>query len=158
MDDTLETLEKVISKKDIAAIQKIIIYQDSDGSYTAYGKYHIVKNSEGMYKVSIAGTHTFNYFYKLKNAAAWCSFDKRMLYKEANRLLHLDQMVFSMDTEIQIHSKLMKKSKNEEATLIYLAKLTNNKTKKRSFTNEINDFIHEYQRWQTKMFDAKPSY
>lgn len=158
MDKTLETLEKVISKKDIDAIQKIIIYQDSDGSYTAYGRYHIVKNNDGMYRVSVIGTHTVKDFYKLKNAVAWCSFDKRMLYKEARRLHQLDQMVFSMDTEIQIHSKLMKKSKNEEATLIYLAKLTNNKTKKRSFTNEINDFIQEYQRWQTKMFDSKPSY
>ena len=33
-----------------------------------------------------------------------------------------------------------------------------NKFKKRSFINEINDFIQEYQRWQTKMFNTKPSY
>jgi predicted house-cleaning NTP pyrophosphatase (Maf/HAM1 superfamily) len=94
----------------------------------------------------------------LKNAAAWCSFDKRMLIKQAKRLHELDQMIFSMDTEIQIHSKLMKKSKDEESTLIYLSKLTNNKAKKRSFMNEINDFILDYQRWQTKMFNTKPSY
>ena len=158
MDEKLETLEKVISKKDIEDIQKIIIYQDSDGSYTAYGKYHIVKNPDGIYKVSIIGTHTAKYFYKLKNAAAWCSFDKRMLLKQARRLHQLDQMVFSMDTEIQIHSKLIKKSKDDESALIYLAKLTQNKFKKRSFISEIDDFIQEYQRWQTKMFNTKPSY
>lgn len=158
MDDKLETLEKVISKKDIDAIQKIIIYQDSDGSYTAYGKYHIAKNQDGIYEVSVIGSHTVKDFYKLKNAAAWCSFDKRMLFKQARRLHQLDQMVFSMDTEIQIHSKLMKKSRDNESALIYLAKLTQNKFKKRSFINEINDFIQDYQRWQTKMFNTKPSY
>lgn len=158
MDETFETLEKIISKKDIDAIQKIIIYQDSDGSYTAYGKYHISKTSEGIYKVTVLGTHTSKDFYKLKNAAAWCSFDTRMLIKQAKRLHILDQMVFGMDTEIQIHSKLIKKSKDPETSLIYLAKLTQNKFKKRSFINEINDYIREYQNWQTKMFNTKPSY
>lgn len=158
MDDALTRLNKVISQKDFDNIQKIIIYQDDDGSYTAYGSYHIFKNKDGIYKVSVLGTHTEKDFYKLKNAVAWCSFDKRSLYKQARRLHQLDQMIFSMDTEIQIHSNLMKKSKSDDTTLIYLAKLTQNKSKKRSFTNEINHFIEEYQRWQTKMFDSKPSY
>ena len=158
MDKTFETLEKVISQHDIDAIQKIIIYQNHDGSYTAFGKYDIVKNSDGIYKVNIIGTHTVKYFYKLSNAVAWCSFDNRTLVKKANRLHHLDQMIFSMDTEIQLHSKLIKKSKDEESTLIYLSKLTQNKSKKRSFANEINDFIQDYQRWQIKMFNTKPGY
>ena len=158
MDNTFQVLKKVISQRDIDNIQKIIIFQDVDGSYIVYGKYHIYKNNDGIYKVSIIGTHTIKDFYKLKNAVAWCSFDKRSLYKKAVRLHQLDQMIFSMDTEIQIHSNLIRKSKNDESTLIYLAKLSKNKSKKRNFTQEINLFIDEYQRWQTKLFDSKPSY
>ena len=123
-----------------------------------YDKYVVEKNKKGSYKASKLGTFTENNFYKLKNAVAWCSFDNRTLVKKANRLHQLDQMIFSMDTEIQLHSKLIKKSKDEESTLIYLSKLTQNKSKKRSFANEINDFIQDYQRWQTKMFNTKPGY
>ena len=158
MDDTLLKIQKLVPEKELSALREIVIYQENDSTYNAYGKYMIEKNTDGIYNVSVLGTHTTKNFYKLKNALAWCSFDKRMLYKDSNRLHQLDQLIFGVDTEIQIHSRLVKKSKNEESTLIYLAKLLQNKAKKRSFTNEISDYIGDYQRWQNKMFNTKPSY
>lgn len=158
MDDALLAIEKVISPREIDDLKKIIIFQENDGSYNVYDKYSIVKNSDGIYTILVLGTYTEKNFYKLKNAVAWCSFDKRNLYKKAKRLHQLDQMVFSMDTEIQLHSRLVKKSKDTESMLIYLAKLTENKAKKRVYNDELSFYIQEYQNWQTKLYNTKPSY
>ena len=158
MDDTLNALSRVIPKKDLNALQDIIIYQDDNGAYNVYGKYVITKTADGTYNVSILGTYTEKSFYKLKNALAWCGFDKRTFIKKAKRLHQLDQMIFSMDTEIQLHTRLIKKKKDVESTLIYLSKLSENKAKKRSYTHELSHFLAEYQQWQTQLFDAKPNY
>lgn len=158
MNKMAVSFEKVITDKDIDELKKIIIYQENDGSYNIYDKYSIMKNSEGIYVVYVLGTYTEKNFYKLKNAVAWCSFDRRTLYKKAKRLHQLDQMIFSMDTEIQLHSKLVKKTKETENMLIYLAKLTENKAKKRMYNDEISYYIKEYQNWQDKLYNTKPTY
>lgn len=153
MDETLLQLEKVIPQKDIDKLKNVVIYQDEDGSYNLYGKYCVVKNADGSYTVKVLGTYTEIIFHKLTNAIAWCSFEKRNLYRKANRLHQLDNMIYSMDTEIQIQTKLLKKSKDPSSAIIYLSKLTNNKAKKRSFNNEISVFVNESKRWQNSLFD-----
>lgn len=158
MDDTLIQLEKLISKKDIDALKNIVIFRDDDGTYNLYDRYLINKNQDGLYVVSVIGTHTEKNFYKLKHAVAWCSFDKRDLFKGAKRLHQLDQMIFSMDTEIQIHSKLLKNAKDTDYKIIYLSKLSQDKAKKRKFSDELNRYLVEYKTWQTNMFDTKPKY
>jgi hypothetical protein len=153
MDETLLQLAKVIPQNDIDKLRNIIIYQDTDGSFSLYGKYSVVKNTDGSYTVQVLSTYTEIIFHKLSNAIAWCSFDKRNLYRQANRLEQLDKMVYSMDTEIQIQSKLLKKAKDPSSAIIYLSKLTNNKAKKRSFNNEISNFVNESKLWQNRLFD-----
>lgn len=158
MDDTLTKLEKIISKKEIDALKNIVIFKESDGTYNLYDKYLINKTHDGLYVVSVIGTYTEKNFYKLKNAVAWCSYDKRNLFKGAKRLHQLDQMIFSMDTEIQLHTKLLKKAKDDDYKIIYLSKLSQDKAKKRKFSDELGRYLTEYQNWQTRLFDAKPKY
>lgn len=153
MDNTLLQLEKVIPQKDIDKLKNVVIYQDEDGSYNLYGRYCVVKNTDGSYAVRVLGTYTEIIFHKLTNAIAWCSFEKRNLYRKADRLHQLDNMIYSMDTEIQIQTKLLKKSKDPSSAIIYLSKLTNNKAKKRSFNNEISVFVNESKCWQNSLFD-----
>jgi peptide methionine sulfoxide reductase MsrB len=157
-DSTLRKLEKVITQDEIRALQNIVMFQEHDGSYNIYNKYTINKNSDGIYVVSVMGTFTEKSFYKLKNAVAWCSFDKRGAHRSSKRLHQLDQLIFSMDTEIQLHSNLIKRTKNEESKLIYLSKLTQEKAKKRNFTIEIENYLSDFKRWQNILFDAKPKY
>ena len=158
MDDKLSQIERMIPARDMDQLSKIAIYRETDGSYHLYGRYVITKNADGTYVINVTGTYTEKNFYKLKNAAAWCSYDNRKLYKDASRLHQLDQMIFGMDTEIQLHTGLMNKVKDIDQKLIYLSKLTQNKAKKRKFTNELSHFITVYQNWQTAMFDSKPKY
>lgn len=156
--DKIAQIESFIPKKEIDQLAKIAIYREEDGSYHLYNRYSIVKNKDGTFTAYVTGTHTEKAFYKLKNAAAWCSYDKRQLYKDASRLHQLDQMIFGMDTEIQIHTALMNKVKDNEQKLIYLSKLTQEKAKKRKFSYELSHFISAYQKWQTALFDSKPKY
>lgn len=156
MDEAL--LRKVISKREIDALKNIIIFREDNGEYNIYDRYTVNRNVDNTYTVNVLGTYTEKNFYKLKNAVAWCSFDKRGSYKDANRLHQLDQLIFGMDTEIQIHTGLIKKASNEELKLIYLSKLTQEKAKKRNFITELNHFLTEFKRWQDGLFAAKPKY
>lgn len=153
MDSALLKLEKVISQKDLDTLRDIVIFQDEDGSINLYGKYTVLKTIDGNYKVNVNNTYTEQTFFKLTNAIAWCSFDKRNLYNKASRLQQLDKLVYSMDTEIKLQSKLLKKTKDPNNAIIYLSKLSNNKAKKRSFINELNQFILEYKMYQNGLFD-----
>lgn len=157
-DSALKKLEQVIPKDEIQTLQNIVIFKEQNGEYSLYNKYSIKKNADGIYVVYVIGTYTEKRFYKLKNAVAWCSFDKRTMYRDARRLHQLDQLVFSMDTEIQLHSGLIKRTKDDEAKLIYLSKLTQEKARKRNFIMELDHFLNEFKRWQTTMFDSKPKY
>lgn len=151
-------LKKVITKKEIDALKNIIIFREDNGEYNIYDRYTVNRNTDGIYRVNVLGTYTEMNFYKLKNAVAWCSFDKRGCYKDASRLHQLDQLIFGMDTEIQIHTRLIKKASTEEAKLIYLSKLTQEKARKRNFVSELNYFLSEFKRWQDGLFAAKPKY
>lgn len=158
MHDALLAIEQIIPKQEINALKDILIFKEENGEYNIYDKYIVNKNQDGIYVVSVLGTHTQKNFYKLKNAVAWCSFDKRKLYGNARRLHQLDQLIFSMDTEIQIHTGLIKKTKDVENKLIYLSKLTQEKAKKRNFLHELSKYLIDFERWQNKLFNRKPSY
>lgn len=153
----LSTLGNII-EKDVDSLKKIIIYPEDNNSYNVYGMYTVVKNKSGSYTVNTIGTHTEKNFYKLKHAITWCNFDKRKLYKKAERIKDLDQLIWSMDTEIQIHLALIKSTKNEEAKIIYLSKLTENRSKKRQFNVEITNYINDFNRYQNELFNRKPIY
>lgn len=156
-DKTIE-IEKILPKEELNALKDIVIFRETDGSYNLYGKYTISKDLDGLYIIEVLGTHTQKSFYKLRNAVVWCSYDKRNLLKDSKRIHQLDQMIFSMDTEIYLHSNLIKKAQSSDFKIIYLSKLIQNKAKKRKYSEEIYRYLLEYQRWQTKLFDTKPKY
>jgi sulfatase maturation enzyme AslB (radical SAM superfamily) len=153
--------EKLLEKhlvKELDHLKKIVIIQLDDGSYELYDKYRIQKKQDGTYLVTVYGTFTEKNFYKLKNATAWCGYDRRNYNRDAKRIHQLDQMIYSMDNEIQIHTALVKKAKVMETKLIYLSKLTEDKAKKRKFSDELSRFLTEFDRYQNKLYDRKPTY
>lgn len=158
MDDTIAKLEKVIPLKELQALQNIVIFREEDGTFNVYNKYLIKKNIDGIYVLSIIGSHTEKNFFKLKNAVSWCSYDKRNLIKEARRLHQLDQVIYGLETEIQIHTKLMRKTKEVDTKIICLSKLSEEKAKKRAFSYELDRYNSESEQWQNRMFDTKPKY
>jgi hypothetical protein len=57
-----------------------------------------------------------------------------------------------------LHTKIFKNSKNSEDKLIFLAKLNEDKLKKKTVTDELYGYINDSKQWQTKRFDRKPEH
>jgi len=149
-------LEKLMKSDFVGNLEDVIIFQNPDNSYELFNTYHIDKNKDNEYVVKLHTTFTTHNFNILKHAVAWCTFDKRNMISQANRILKLDNLLAGLDVDISIHSKIFKNSKNSEDRLIVLAKLSEDKLKKRQITQELNMYINDSKRWQNNRFNTKP--
>ena len=74
---------------------------------------------------------------------------------DSKRIFELDKKIAGIETDIVLHQKMIKKSKTNEAKLIYLAKLGEEKLNLRRFTEELTDYINDSKSWHTKRFTTK---
>ena len=100
----------------------------------------------------IAGNKSFNV---LKNAVAWCTYDKRNNIYDTNRIYDLDNKLSSIDAAILVHQRLAKKAKKLEEKLIYLAKLGEEKMEKKQIVEELDRYVESSKIWQSKQFNMK---
>jgi hypothetical protein len=151
-DKLLHKFTKTISNVEMEKLSELTIIQGPDGSYFLFNQYSIRKTNDCyiVEKDSIAGTKSFNV---LKNAVSWCTFDKRNNIYESNRILDLDIRLASVDSEIQVHQKLVKKAKNLEEKLIYLAKLGEEKMERKQISEELAGYVNSSKIWQEKRFN-----
>lgn len=142
--------QKELSSK----ISDLLIIRENDGSYFLFGKYKIVVDNLGNHKlVNCYDNELIHNFSNLKNAVTYCVFDKNKKNKWLSRIIELDSLLGSLDVMIAQHEKLLKKSTDSDKKSIYLAKLYEEKLKKREMTKEINGFIQTSKHWQTKKYD-----
>lgn len=151
-----DKIEKIMTPPELTALADLIIYQDSDGSYQLFNKYVIQKSVGAGFDVTSTVSDTCHKFFTLKNATAWCIFDKRNKFFETRRISDLDAKLGSVDIDIQIHQKMFKKAKSSDDQLIYLAKLTEDQIKKRMMTDELDRYTKESKSWQNRRFEQKP--
>jgi hypothetical protein len=149
-------LAKLMKPNIIGDLEDVIIFQNTDGSYELFNMYHITKNENNEYIVTMHTTFTTHNFNILKHAVAWCTFDKRNMFSQANRILKLDNLLAGLEVDISLHTKIFKNAKDTENRLIVLSKLSEDKLKKRRYTDELYTYINDSKRWQTKRFDTKP--
>jgi hypothetical protein len=148
-------LDNMISTSEFAKLQDVVIFQDTDGTYSLFNKYHIRKKDVNNITVSLNNGDDVNSFFSMKNAVCWCVLDKIGKYQLANRVIDLDMHLSSVEVHISIHSKLFKKAKKTEDKLIYLAKLNEDKFQKKSMSEELNKYIVNSYAWQQKRFGLK---
>ena len=151
-DKLLNKLAKTVSTMDLDKLSELAIMQGPDGSYFLFNKYTIRKTN-GYYVVEIDRMSVTKSFNILKNAVSWCTFDKRNSIYESNRIIDLDTRLASVDSEIQVHQKLVKKAKNLEEKLIYLAKLGEEKMERKQITEELAGYVNSSKIWQEKRFN-----
>jgi hypothetical protein len=151
-DKLLQKLTKTVSTMDLARLSELSIMQGPDGSYFLFNKYIITK-SDGCYKVTIENVADYKTFNILKNAVSWCTFDKQNRISESNRIYDLDTKLASVDSEIQVHQNLVKKSKKLEEKLIYLAKLGEEKMERKQISEELAGYVISSRNWQEKRFN-----
>ena len=148
-------LDNMITTSEFAKLQDVVIFQDTDGTYSLFNKYHIKKKDVNNITVSLNNGDDVNSFFSMKNAVCWCVLDKIGKYQLANRVIDLDMYLSSVEVHISIHSKLFKKAKKTEDKLIYLAKLNEDKFQKKSMSDELNKYIANSYAWQQKRFGLK---
>ena len=149
-------LEKLMKTDFVGQLEDVIIFQNPDNSYELFNTYHIGKNDNNEYVVKMHTTFTSHNFNSLKHAVAWCTFDKRNLLYQSNRILKLDNLLAGLEVDISLHTRLFKSAKTTDDRLIFLSKLSEDKLKKREFTDELYTYINDSKRWQTKRFNTKP--
>lgn len=148
-------ITKAIPKKVIDELQDLSIIENGPGSYCLYNKYTITKQGQS-FVVTLDTTNTEMTFNSLKSAATWCSYDKRDKIVDAKRICILDFKLASVDADIVLHSQLLKRAKTEDGKLIYAAKLTEEKHKKKQIASELNRYIEESVSWQNRRWNKKP--
>jgi len=136
-----------LSKK----INDLLILKEGD-SYFLFGKYSINVTDIG-YKVTKKGDENTKTFYTLQNAFSWCVFDKNLKASYLTKLEELDILVSSLDVVIAQHKKLLEKHMNSPDKYIYLAKLGEERYKKRRAMEEIKSYIISSKRLQNKKYD-----
>ena len=148
-------LDRMISNSEFAKLQDVVIFKDTDGTYSLFNKYHIKKKDATDIVVSLNNGDDVNSFCNMKNAVCWCVLDKIGKYQLANRVIDLDMHLSSVEVHISIHSKLFKKAKKTEDKLIYLAKLNQDKLQQKAMSEELSKYIQDSYIWQQKRFSSK---
>lgn len=151
----IEKIEKFIPKSYIQHLADVIVYQNEDGSYELFNKYRIVKEPKNEYTVYTGGANPLS-FYSLKNAVAWCTYAKRNKILDSDRIHYLDSGLVRVEAMIEQHQRLAKKANTPDNKLIYLAKLTEEKLKKKQMVAEMSGYVHQSIAWQSKQFARKP--
>ena len=148
-------LDKIMSNSEFAKLQDVVIFKDTNGTYSLFNKYHIKRKDTTDVVVSLNNGDDVNSFFSMKNAVCWCVLDKIGKYQLADRVINLDMHLSSLEVHISIHSKLFKKAKKTEDKLIYLAKLNQDKLQKTAMSEELSKYIQDSYNWQQKRFGLK---
>jgi hypothetical protein len=148
-------LDKIMSNSEFAKLQDVVIFKDTNGTYSLFNKYHIKKKDTNDVVVSLNNGDDVNSFCNMKNAVCWCVLDKIGKYQLANRVIDLDMHLSSVEVHITIHSRLFKKAKKTEDKLIYLAKLNQDKLQQKAMSEELSKYIQDSYVWQQKRFSSK---
>jgi hypothetical protein len=156
IDETkiLKKMSKIIRDSDIKAISDVLIERYDNGVYHLFEKYQI-KKIKGVYVIDCLTHADELYFYALKNAVAWCTYDKRNRINDSERILHLDIKLSGIEAEIEVHQKLVKRTKKTEEKLIYLAKLGEEKMERKRINDELTGYVYNSRNWQENRFHSK---
>lgn len=153
-DRLIKKLEKAIPKSQMRTLQDVSVYQDIDGVYYLFDTYSIEKIN-GAFLVSGNSMSQVLTFGLLKNAVAWCTFDKRNKISDANRILELDHKLSRIDSDINIRQQLASHAKSTDEKLMYVAKLGEDKVKRKLMIEQLDGYVRESRDWQNKRFETK---
>ena len=88
----------------------VLIWQNDDGEYEAFGKYRIVPQNPG-YRVYIDEDEQ-GFFNSTRTAVSWCVADKYKRYNLARDLLTYDNMLSNISNDIFVRAGVANKTKN----------------------------------------------
>ena len=132
-------------------INDLLFLKQEDGSYHLFGQY-LVTRDNNLYVVHYLKDPDLTpvKFSQLKYAVTWCVFHKNKKYKDLPKIAELDETLDSLQAVIQNHKRLSER--NNENKLIYLAKLGENKLKRKQAQKSMDYYVNYSKYWQDKTF------
>ena len=153
MKDTVK-LDQFFIKEFTPQLQRVLIIRTDAGDYELFGKYQISTTKMNNFKVEKNHPYTYTHeFTSMKNAVTWCTFDNANQFREARRIEDLDMRLSSKEVDIAIHKKMVKSAKDTDSKWIYLIKLEEDNTKKRTMLNELHSYINISKMMQERKFE-----
>lgn len=149
-----EKVSNFLTREFNAKLGDKAIFLNEDGTYEFFNKY-CIKAFENGYEISFKFNSNLKYFSTLKSAVTWCIFDVRNKLSKTQRIEYLDKMLSGTELNILQHRKLVKKTKDLDLKLIFLAKLSEDENKKKAYLAELSEYINESKIMQSQNFAAK---
>ena len=137
--------------KEFPTLEHNSIWKNSDGDYTVFGKYSIVKENAG-YRVHCSLTDV-GVFYSTKSALSWCIADKFKQYNVARDLMQLDSNLHHLTVDISTRAAIGDCTKNTDQREIILTKLENKILKKKEIENRLAKCVNWAKYYQQRGFD-----
>lgn len=150
-EKSLVKLNNFFQKEFYNGPSEIAIIKNDDGSFEIFSKYKIIPTELG-FVVTNKMNSTNILFSALKTALIWCIYDTRMKQNLSLRVEYLDKLLAGTESELQIHRKLLKNTKDLGLKLIYLAKFTEEQNKKKIFSEELSDYFNDCYSWHINNF------
>ena len=150
-------INKFLTKELIQNMGDFVIFKNENNTYELFNQYIIQPHTNQGYKIICKFNSVEKMFSSMKNAVAWCVFDKNQKINECNRIQELDIFLDSVDLKIILCKRYLKKQRNLDSKLLYLNKLKENQERKKRLTGELDEFIKLSKYWQEKKFIRKDS-
>lgn len=141
-----------MNKHDLARKVSDLLITKDDDSYHLFGQYVITKTGE-LYSVSYLPDPEISnlLFAQLKHAVTWCVFHKNKKHKDLTKIAELDEVLDGLQATINNLKRLAQKA-DLESRNIYLAKLYEDKVKRKLAQKAMNTYIDTSKYWQNKVF------
>ena len=133
----------------------MLVWQNQDGAYEAFGKYMIVPQNPG-YRVYINDDDQ-GFFNSTRTAVGWCIADKYKKYNLARDLLNYDNMLANITNDIFVRTGVATKSRSPELREKIEVKLEPKIIQKRELESHLAKCINWAKYLQQKGFKNETS-
>ena len=136
-------------------ILPVLIWQNDNGEYEAFGKYRIVPQNPG-YRVYIDDDEQ-GFFNSTRTAVSWCVADKYKRYNLARDLLTYDNMLTNISNDIFVRAGVASKTKNIDLRDKIEMKLEPKIIQKRELESHLTKCVNWAKYLQQKGFENETS-
>jgi hypothetical protein len=137
--------------KEFPTLEHNSIWKNSEGNYTVFGRYSLVKEAVG-FRVHCS-LNDIGIFHSSRSALSWCIADKFKQYNIARELIQLDNNLYHLTTDINTRAAVGERVKNAEQREIILTKLESKILKKKEIENRLSKYINQAKYYQQRGFD-----
>jgi hypothetical protein len=133
----------------------VLVWQNEDGEYEAFGKYRIVPQNPG-YCVYIDEDEQ-GFFNSTRTAISWCVADKYEKYNLSRDLLMFDNMLATISNDIFVRAGVANKTRDPVVKESIETKLEPKILHKREIESQLNKCVNWAKYLQQKGFENEAS-